>query len=207
MNTLYLRRTVVAAAGFLLVASSFGQNVQVTFNLTAVGAPASLYDTYIIFYEGEEGQGGAYDGPYSPQNGQIITVPDPGMFGATVYDYAVIGLYNDSSGATHVALGTANDLSGDSWDSLFTSAVTEASVITSLEDGSNLAAMVLEENRLGDLGGTEIVTSAGGSAYITGFSNGVNIGTLYSQIQSAPEPSTLAALGLLPLGLLFRRRA
>jgi hypothetical protein len=202
-----LRRALYGALAFGVCASSFGENVQVTVNLSGVNAPSALYDTYLIFYEGEQGQGGAYDGPFSPSNGQTLVVPDPGMFGATAYDYALIGLYNDSNGGVHVALGTANNLSGDSWDSLFTSSVTEVSVITSLEDGTNTAAMVLDENKLGYLGPTQIVTSSSGVAYITGFSNGVNIGSLYSQIQGVPEPSTLPALGLFSLGLLRRRRA
>ena len=44
------------------------------------------------------------------------------------------------------------------------------------------------------------------SGFVTGFSNGVNLGTATATLNVVPEPSGLLALGALMPALLFRRR-
>jgi len=199
-------RSIAGLGIGLSFVSAFGQTeIQITFNFSGSG-PTSLYDTYVFaatdpsvtsnvvqYSEGTESQG------------DTVYVNNPSA--SDSYSYVAFGLYDDSAG-THVALSSANSLAGDAWSTLFPN-FSESSIITDLESGNPTVTNQLSSDIVSWYTQVYPVLSyslnSPSIANLTGFSNGVLIGSASSQMNPAPEPvSLVAVLGLIPL--LRRRR-
>jgi hypothetical protein len=190
-------------------------NIQVNFNFNSGGPTQSLYDTYIFAAQFPGSSTNAIStGPLSVSNGDTIYVNNPSHFSGT-YSYVFFGLYNDANSGVHVAVGTNNDLSGQNWDHWFNvgfNGVAESTISSELSNSANQSDLSqLAQGLLSYYSTTGVspILSYGGTstAEITGFSNGVNLGTATSNLQSVPEPANLLVLaGMVPLLLLRRRK-
>jgi hypothetical protein len=194
MKSTVFRASITLACLLAALAARGQSTIQVTLDFASGAPTASLYDLYIF--------AGTDPGITSSvaTYGSYGTISDPLVSGDTmsvvnpsnvpnVYSYMFLGLYTDANAVTHVAVGVETDLTGDSWDTLFDSTnvgAPESVVISDLEGTTSGQTMgTLAGNVLSNfIGGVYPVTGfeldTPAIAQITGFSEGVHLGTATS---------------------------